>query len=55
MRITGKSADGYIDAFEFGDKKFCVGVSFQPEFNAKVGNPDKLITLFLSECLKGKN
>ena len=55
MRITGKSAYGYIDAFEFGDKKFCVGVSFQPEFNAKVGNPDKLITLFLSECLKGKN
>ncbi len=55
MTVTGKSEDGYIDAFELDGKKFYVGVVFQPEFNARVGNPDKLITLFLDSCLKNKN
>ena len=55
MTITGRSADGYIDAFELSDKKFFAGVVFQPEFNARVGNPDKLITLFLERCLENKN
>lgn len=49
--ISGRSDDGFIDAFELPDKKFWVGVTFQPEFNAKVGNPDKLIRLFVSKCL----
>lgn len=54
MKISGTSGDGYIDAFELTGDRFCVGVAFQPEFNAKVGNPDRLITLFLSACMKNK-
>ena len=53
MLVSGISDDGYIDAYELPVKKFFVGTAFQPEFNAKVGRPDKLITLFLSRAVSG--
>ena len=52
MTISGISQNGDIDAFEIKEKKFYVGVAFHPEFSAKVGKPDKLISLFLSATAK---
>ena len=52
LAVTGVSDEGFIDAYELPANKFWMGVVFQPEFNAKVGNPDKLIRLFLSACVK---
>lgn len=50
--ISGKSEGGFIDAFELPSNKFYVGVVFQPEFESKVGHPDKLITAFLEASAK---
>ena len=52
MVIAGKSDCGYIDAFELPCNKFYIGVAFQPEFESKVGHPDKLITAFLAAAAK---
>ncbi len=52
LSISGMSDDGFIDAFELPSNKFHVGVTFRPEFNSKVGHPDKLISLFLSSAAK---
>lgn len=51
LAVTGISDEGFIDAYELPANRFWVGVAFQPEFNAKVGDPDKLIRLFLEKCL----
>ncbi len=52
LTVSGRSEEGYIDAFEIKDRKFYVGVSFQPEFESKVGRPDKLIRGFLLAAAK---
>ena len=51
LAVSGVSEEGYIDAFELPSHKFWAGVTFQPEFGAKVGKPDKLIRLFVSGCI----
>ncbi len=51
LAVTGVSDEGFIDAYELPANKFWMGVAFQPEFNAKVGDPDKLIRFFLGKCL----
>ena len=45
--VSGRTEEGYIDAFELPGSKFYVGVAFQPEFESKVGHPDKLIRAFV--------
>lgn len=41
--VSGRTEEGYIDAFELPGSKFYVGVAFQPEFESKVGHPLSLI------------
>ncbi len=52
LLVSGRSEAGYIDAYELPTSKFHIGVAFHPEFNSKVGHPDKLIQAFLTAAAK---
>ena len=52
--LCGQSPDGYIvEAVEFGEKRFFVGVQFHPEFKSRPNHPHPLFVGLISASLGG--
>ena len=51
FNVTARSEDGYIEAIEFKNKKFIVGVQFHPEISYEFDdNSKKIIDYFIEIC-----
>ncbi|MBR0352210.1 MAG: CTP synthase [Oscillospiraceae bacterium] len=55
MTLCGISPDGHIvEATEYSDKRFFVGVQFHPEFKSRPNHPHPLFTGLIEASLKGR-
>lgn len=56
LKVTAKSADGYIEAIELENHPFCVGVQWHPEhMSKKSAEQRKIFTAFVSACKSNKS
>jgi CTP synthase (UTP-ammonia lyase) len=56
LKLTAKSKDGQIRAFELENHPFFVGTLFQPALTSTIEEPSPLIIEFVNRCIiKGKS
>jgi CTP synthase len=55
MIISGRSAEGLVEAVELKDHPWFVAVQFHPEFTNRLQNPNKIIKKFVEKSLEFKN
>ena len=54
MIISGRSAEGLVEAVELKDHPWFVAVQFHPEFTNRLQNPNKIIKKFVEKSLEFK-
>ena len=54
MIISGRSAEGLVEAVELKDHPWFVAVQFHPEFTNRLQNPNKVIKKFVEKSLEFK-
>jgi CTP synthase len=54
MIVSGKSAEGLIEAVEIKDHPWFVAVQFHPEFTNKLKSPNKVIMAFVENAYKSQ-
>ena len=55
MTLCGISPDGHIvEAAEYTNKRFFIGVQFHPEFKSRPNHPHPLFTGLIGASLKGR-
>ena len=50
LDISAYSADGYVEAIELKDKKFCLGVKWHPELMLDNKNMNSIFKCFIEAC-----
>lgn len=56
LKVTAKSADGYIEAIELKNHPFCIGVQWHPEHMSQRSDEQrKIFTAYVSACKNNKS
>ena len=50
MNISAHSNDGYVEAVEIKDKKFCLGIKWHPELMLENEQMNNIFKYFIDVC-----